>query len=371
MKADNFRHPQTTHTQPTNLVLFGLVITLVVFGLNILLASSSFMAREQFSDPYFFLKKQVIAAFLGFLGLLAMTQINPEKYRQWVWPIYGIAVLMLVLVFVPGIGRRAGGANRWIVLGGLSVQPSDFAKLALILVLARIYSQAKEVDLRLSLMTLTIISIPVLLIAIEQDLGTAIHLTLVASALLFFTRYPLTMQLGAFGAAVAAVTFIIIKTPWRLERIKAFLDPWGSRYDSGFQLVASMKAFLAGGLTGKGLGEELVRHHLQERHTDFILAIVAEDLGALGVIAILMVYFVIAGYGIVLASRLKDDFMRLMATGILLSLIIQVIINSGVTMGLLPTKGINLPLVSNGGTSLLVYLVMCGMCLSALRREQA
>jgi len=113
-----------------------------------------------------------------------------------------------------------------------------------------------------------------------------------------------------------------------------------------------------------------VRHHLQERHTDFILAIVAEDLGAIGVILLLGTYFVIATYGLILASRLKDDFMRLMATGFLLCLILQVIINSAVTMGLMPTKGINLPLVSNGGTSLLVYLVMCGMMLSALRREQ-
>lgn len=329
------------------------------------------MAREQFSDPYFFLKKQAFAAFIGFLGMLAMTQFDPDKYRHLVWPVYAVTCLLLLLVFVPGIGKRAGGANRWIVIAGLSVQPSDFAKIAVVLVLARIYSQAKEVDFRLSVTTLGIIALPAFLIGIEQDLGTAVHLILVASTLLFFTRYPLTMQFGALVAVIAAVSYIIVKTPFRLTRIKAFLDPWESRFDAGFQLVASMKAFLAGGLTGKGLGEELVRHHLQERHTDFILAIVAEDLGALGVIALLLAYFVIALYGLVLASRLRDDFMRLMATGFLLSLIIQVVINSGVTMGLLPTKGINLPLVSNGGTSLVVYLVMCGMLLSALRREQS
>lgn len=369
---------QSSLVNPTDLILFGLIIALVAFGLNILLASSSFMAREQFSDPYFFLKKQAFAAFLGFLGMLAMTQIDPDRYRHLVWPIYAISVFLLILVFVPGIGRRAGGASRWIVVGGLSVQPSDFAKVALVLALARIYSQApfdaaqgrREVDLKLSMMTLLIIAVPAFLIAIEQDLGTAIHLVLVASTLLFFTRYPLTMQFAALVSGVAVVTYVIIKTPFRLGRIKAFLDPWESRYDAGFQLVASMKAFLAGGISGRGLGEELVRHHLQERHTDFILAIVAEDLGAIGVIFLLGTYFVIATYGLILASRLKDDFMRLMATGFLLCLILQVIINSAVTMGLMPTKGINLPLVSNGGTSLLVYLVMCGMMLSALRREQ-
>lgn len=374
--AGSQRHSSLVN--PTDLILFGLIIALVAFGLNILLASSSFMAREQFSDPYFFLKKQAFAAFLGFLGMLAMTQIDPDRYRHLVWPIYAISVLLLILVFVPGIGRRAGGASRWIVVGGLSVQPSDFAKVALVLALARIYSQApfdaaqgrREVDLKLSLMTLFIIAVPAFLIAIEQDLGTAIHLVLMASTLLFFTRYPLTMQLAALVSGVAVVAYVIIKTPFRLGRIKAFLDPWESRYDAGFQLVASMKAFLAGGITGRGLGEELVRHHLQERHTDFILAIVAEDLGAIGVIFLLGAYFVIATYGLILASRLKDDFMRLMATGFLLCLILQVIINSAVTMGLMPTKGINLPLVSNGGTSLLVYLVMCGMMLSALRREQ-
>jgi cell division protein FtsW len=356
---------------PTDLFLFTAIIALVAFGLNILLASSSFMAREQFSDPYFFLKKQAFAAFIGFLAMLAMTQIDPEKYRHLIWPAYAATIVLLLLVFVPGIGKRSGGANRWIVIGGLSIQPSDFAKLALVLVLARIYSQAKEVDFRLSVTTLAIIALPAFLIGIEQDLGTAVHLVLVAGALLFFTRYPLSMQFLALVVVIAAVSYVILKTPFRLTRIKAFLDPWESRFDTGFQLVASMKAFLAGGLTGKGFGEELVRHHLQERHTDFILAIVAEDFGAVGVIILLSVYFFIAVYGLVQAARLRDDFLRLIATGVLLSLILQVIINSGVTMGLLPTKGINLPLVSNGGTSLVVYLVMCGMMLSALRREQS
>ncbi len=373
MRPDRVPFPAARHSSqinPTDLFLFGLIIALVVFGLNILLASSSFMAREQFSDPYFFLKKQAFAAFIGFLGMIAMTQIDLEKFRHWVWPLYAATLVLLVLVFVPGIGRRAGGANRWIVIAGLSIQPSDFAKIALILIIARVYSQSTEVDLRLSLTTLGLIIAPAFLIAIEQDLGTAIHLILLALSLLFFTRYPLTMQFAALAAAIAAVAYVILKTPFRLGRIKAFLDPWEARYDAGFQLVASMKAFLAGGLTGRGLGEELVRHHLQERHTDFILAIVAEDLGSIGVILLIGTYFAIGIYGLVLASRLRDDFMRLIATGILLSLIIQVVINSGVTMGLLPTKGINLPLVSNGGTSLVVYLVMCGMLLSALRREQ-
>lgn len=360
-----------TGVNPTNLVLFVVVMALVVFGLNVLLASSSFMAREQFSDPYFFLKKQSFAAFLGFLSLLAMTQIDPDKYRSYVWPFYILTCVLLILVFVPGIGRRAGGANRWIAMGGFSMQPSDFAKVAIVLMIARIYSQAQEVDFKLSVTTLGIILVPTFLIGIEQDLGTAVHLLLLASVLLFFTRYPLTMQFFALISAVVAVSYIIVKTPFRLVRIKAFLDPWEARYDTGFQLVASMKSFLAGGLWGKGLGEELVRHHLQERHTDFILAIVAEDLGAVGVILLVGTYFFIAGYGIVLAARLRDDFMRLLATGLLLSLIIQVAMNAAVTMGLLPTKGINLPLVSNGGTSLVVYLTMCGMVLSALRREQA
>lgn len=354
----------------TDLFLFTAIILLVAFGLNILLASSSFMAREQFSDPYFFLKKQAFAAFIGFLGMLAMTQIDPEKYRHLVWPAYALTLVLLVLVFVPGIGRRAGGANRWIFVGGLSVQPSDFAKVSVVLVLARIYAQTKQVDFRLGITTLLIIALPAFLIGIEQDLGTAIHLVLVAGALLFFTRFPLTMQFGALMAVLGAVGYVIVKTPFRLTRIRAFLDPWESRFDAGFQLVASMKAFLAGGLTGKGFGEELVRHHLQERHTDFILAIVAEDFGAVGVIALLSAYFFIATYGLVQAARLRDDFMRLIATGLLLSLILQVIINSAVTMGLLPTKGINLPLVSNGGTSLVVHLVMCGMLLGALRKER-
>lgn len=362
--------PLATFHYPTNLLLFTLVLVLVTFGLNILLASSSFMAREQFNDPYFFLKKQVVAAGIGFLALLALTQTPPRHYRSWAWPLYFLTLILLLLVFVPGIGRRAGGASRWLAIAGISLQPSDFAKVAVVLVLARIYAQAERVDLRLIGITLAVIALPVFLIAIEEDLGTAVHLLFVAGALLFFTRYPLSLQFLSLTVALAIFVYAIIKTPFRMTRIKAFLDPWESRFDAGFQLVASMKAFLAGGLTGKGFGAELIRHHLQERHTDFILAIVAEDFGAIGVIALLLIYFTIAIYGLVLAARLRDDFSRLIATGFLLSIILQVIINSGVTMGLLPTKGINLPLVSGGGTSLVVHLVMFGMVLSALRTER-
>ena len=329
------------------------------------------MARLQYGDAYFFLKKQLIAAMIGYMALLIFTQIDPRTYRQWIWPFYFICLVLLVMVFVPGIGKKAGGASRWIQIGGYSLQPSDLVKLSLILVLARIYADREsetQIDAKLILISLGVMILPVLLIAVEEDLGTAIHLVLTCGALLLFTRFPLKIHAIGFFVFLAGIIYMIKSTPFRLERLKAFLDPWEYRFDSAFQLVASMKSFLTGGFWGKGLGEGLRRHNLQERHTDFIVAVVAEDLGALGVIVLFAAYFSFAIYGLIILSKIRDDFTRLVGTGIVISLIFQVFINAAVAMGLLPTKGINLPLVSNGGTSLVVYMAMCGIFLSACRR---
>lgn len=375
MKSDkrNYYEPaffEKAKLYRSNLILFSLVLVLTAFGLNTLLSASSFLASEQMNDSMFFLKRQLIYAGLGLILLVTFSQVDYSFWKKMAWPIYVFSLILLALVYFPPLGKKAGGAWRWLAIGPFSIQPSDIARLAVILLLARLSSQVEKYRLSLILLFAVIVAAPVLLIAFEQDLSTAMHLLVTAGVFLFFTSFPLWVHGLAFLVAVPFGVTMIILEPFRLERIKAVLDPWKYRFDSAYQLVASFKSFLSGGLWGKGLGEGLNRHNLQARHTDFILAIVAEDLGFIGIVVLLTLIFALAIYVLVIMMQTEDDFARYLGTGIILTFIIQVGMNAMVTMGLIPTTGIGLPLFSYGGTSLIIYLAMFGMLLS-LTRERA
>ncbi len=356
-------------TYRSNLILFALVLVMLAFGLITLLSGSAFLAREMTGNSFFYFNKQILYAILG-IGLMFV--FSQTDYRIWIkaaWPIYIISLILLVLVYIPPIGKKAGGAWRWISLGPISLQPSDLARFAVVLVISRLASGYREYPFSRIALIGSIVITPVLLILFEQDLSTALHIFILAGFLLLFTPFPLFVHASFFTLAIPAVALMIYLEPFRLERIKAVVDPWKFRFDSAYQLVASMKSFLSGGMWGKGLGEGLNRHNLQARHTDFILAIAAEDTGFAGTLLLLTVMFAFALYGLFLISQQEDDFPRLLGTGIVLSFITQVILNAAVVMGLVPTTGIGLPLFSYGGTSLLVYLSMFGIFLSTTRER--
>ncbi|MCS6984265.1 MAG: FtsW/RodA/SpoVE family cell cycle protein [Leptospiraceae bacterium] len=353
----------------SNLLIFSLVIFLTLFGLNVLLAASNFLARQEYGDPYFFIKRQALYAFLGFLSLLFCSQLPYTFWEKWAWPFYGLSLVLLLLVFVPPLGKKAGGAHRWLNFGFFSIQPSDIARFCLILLIARLYARWERPGLAHVALTVTLVFFPVLLIALEPDLSTALHLLLCAGLLLFLTSFPWYMHLLFLLLSLPVVYYFIFYTPFRLERLKAFLDPWTYRYEGAYQLVASFKSFAAGGFWGKGLGEGLRRHNLQARHTDFILSIVAEDMGFLGIVLLLIIYFGLATYGLYLMSKIEKPFARLLGSGVLIIFFTQFSMHVAVTMGLLPTTGISLPLLSYGGTSLVMYMSMFGILLNITRLE--
>lgn len=354
-------------TDHVNRILFILICIIVAFGLNILLASTSFLARQEYGDPYFYLKKQVIFASIGLLAMIVVSQVSWFFWREIAWPLYFFSILLLVLVFIPGIGHKAGGAWRWIHIGGISLQPSDIARFATILVIARLYADKEYASATTIFITLGVTALPGLLIAVEQDLGTALHLIFASGILLMLTRFPFKVHGLIFFISFPLLYTSIFNVSYRLERLKAFLDPWKYRYEAAYQLVASLRSFLAGGVWGNGLGEGLRRHNLQARHTDFIMAIVAEDMGLVGVFLVLTLFFGTTIYGFIIISRIQEEFPRLLGSGILIVFILQAIINISVTMGVIPTTGINLPLFSYGGTSLITYLIMFGIVLNISR----
>ena len=347
----------------TSLFLFISIIILLTFGLMLLFASSAFIALKQHGDAYYYLKKQIISIVVGIFLLLFTSQVFYRKWLDWALPLYFLAIILLCLIFVQGLGKEAGGARRWLQLG-FSFQPSDFAKFATILAVCRIYQDTQSKVWLKGFSALILIIIPSMLINIEPDFGASFHLLVSTCVLLFFTNFPGIILIILSICSAPVIYYNIIQVPWRLSRLRAFLDPWQYRFEEGFQLIASYKSFLAGGWFGEGFGRNLARYNLQARHTDFIFAVAGEDIGFIGLFCLCLLYFFITIYTILLIKDTPDNFARLLALGILILFITQAILNMSVNMGILPTKGINLPLVSYGGSSITLYLAIFGIILN-------
>lgn len=353
-----------------NLFLAALVLLLTAIGLNILLSASAMVSIKSGGTPYQYFLRQSLYALIGIIMLTITSQVPYVFWKKIAWPLYAFSLFLLVLVFIPPFSRSAGGASRWLSIAGVSVQPSDLARFATMLVLARIYADKQEISSTLVVMTFVILSVSALLIFKEPDFSTAAHLAMSALAFLFFTNFSMRIILGIMGAFLPLAVYAVLYEPFRLERIRAWLNPERYRYEEGYQIIASYRSFLSGGWKGSGFGEELERHRLVARHTDFIFARVAEDLGMLGVSLVLTLYFAVAFYGFYLVLQVKDDFARLLGTAILLLFILQAAFNFAVTMNLLPTTGINLPLFSAGGSSLITFLLMFGILLNITRYRE-
>lgn len=347
-----------------------LVSTLVLVGTGIVMvySASAIMALDRFNDEYFFLKKQVLFALLGILVMVVVTRINHQFYRKIVYVILGISFVSLIVVLLPGIGTKVGGSTRWLKIGGFSIQPSEFAKLALIIYLA--YSLAKkEKDIkRFSIGIfphLIITGIMLSLIIKQPDMGTAVCIGLVVFILLFAAGIRLSHLSLTFLLAAPVVYFLIANIGYRRQRILAYLNPWEYPTDSGFQLIQSWYAFGSGGILGQGLGDGKQKlFFLPEPHTDFVFSVIGEELGLIGVLLVLLVFFIFVYRGIRIAIRASDLFSTYLALGITTLVGLQATIHMGVTMGLLPTKGIPLPFISYGGSSLLTNLIGLGILLN-------
>jgi len=352
-------------------VLTIIVSILVFFGLIILLASTSFMGMVSYGDTFYFVKKQSLYLLTGITVLIFVSQVDYKIWYKFAWPFYLFTIFLLLAIYIPGVGKEAGGARRWIVAGAFSLQPSDLARLGVVILLARLFSNRKDSSGKIYYLLAAIISgIPALIIGMQPDFGTAIHLILVTLLIMVLAGMPFYYIGGLFVFLLPFFKTLVLDVPYRWSRIRAFLDPYEYRYEAAYQLVASYKAFLAGGIWGKGLGEGLRRHNLQARHTDFILAVIAEDIGFWGVVLTLILFFSMGVYVLYNLKKISDTFSLFLGTGIILLFMLQAIINIAVSMGLMPVTGINLPLISYGGTSLVTYMLMFGIVLNILKNDQ-
>ncbi|MBE3551127.1 MAG: Cell division protein FtsW [Brockia lithotrophica] len=360
----------TAGENPVDLVLLGAALALVVFGLLAVTSAGSAVGARDFGDPWYYGKRQAIFAALGLGAMAVFARTDYRVFRRYVPALTGIALLALVLVLVPGIGDVRGGARSWIGFGAFSVQPAEFAKFALIWTYAHLLDRHPDLVRNGSKAALAFgfLALVFALILLEPDLGTGT--VLAASVLALFYVAGLSHRVLAVLGALGVVLFglLILAEPYRMRRITAFLDPWQDPLGAGYQTIQSLMAVGPGGVFGVGFGMSRQKFlYLPEPYNDFIFAIVAEELGFLGATALLTLFFVYLWRGVRAALRAPDAFGFYLATGFTSLVFVQVFINVGVVLGLLPVTGITLPFLSAGGSSLGITLAGTGVLLSVSR----
>ncbi len=348
-------------------ILFGAVVVLVLFGALMVFSASAVMAEQRYGSSYYFLVRQLIWALLGFSVMMAAMHFNYRRLGQptVIFPALGLQFLLLVAVL---FASSTNNAHRWLHLGAVSIQPSEFSKLVVAAFLAFFLSQRRVAvdDVRHTLLPIGLVSgASVALIMCEPDLGTSLALVLIVASMLFAAG--LRWVYFAYGAAAALplLYFAIFHVGYRQRRVLAFLDPYSDPLGKGFQIIQSFIAVGTGGIDGVGLmdGKQKL-FFLPEPHTDFIFAVVGEELGFIGGIFVLGLFALILWRGLRAAARTTDEFGRLLAIGLTVMIVGQALVNISVVLGLMPTKGIPLPLISYGGSSLMVNLAAVGVLLN-------
>jgi cell division protein FtsW len=353
--------------------LFTVTLLLIFIGLVMVFSASAVMAKERYGSGYFFLLRQLGWAAAGILAMVLAMKIDYRRYKHpaVVFSLLGATTLLLISVFFLD---RAHHTHRWFHLGPLSFQPSEMAKPALILFLA-FFLESRTKSMKDWRNTVLPAAVPTLvfiaLIVFQPDLGTAIACAAITGCVLFVAGLDLRYLGYAFLASLLPLYFLIFHVAYRRARILAFLDPYSDPQGRGFHIIQSLIAVSTGGITGVGLMEGKQKlFYLPEPHTDFIFAVTAEELGLVGALVIVLLFAIFLWRGVRTALRTQDMFGRFLAVGITSMIVVQAFINISVVLGLMPTKGIPLPLVSYGGSSLLVTLACIGVLLNISKQAE-
>jgi len=367
-----FRNSDSNHI---DLLLLGTVLALTTVGFIMVFSASAVLAQQRYGDNLFFFKRQLIYGLFGIFMMFLMSKIDYRRLRPLAYPLLFASVFLLVLVYTPGIGFKVGGARRWIHLGPITFQPSEFTKLSLIIYMAYYFSKKKDTIKQFKKGLLPVLLITGLLIALiypQPDFGNAMFLTLLLITFLFIAGARF-IHLGILGAsALPFALFAVFHAGYRYRRLIAFLDPWKDPRSTGFQIIQSFLSLGSGQLFGRGLGNGQQKlFFLPAPHTDFIFSVIGEELGFIGVVIIILLFMILLLRGFRIAYLAQSPFASYLALGITLMIGLQTVINLGVVMGLLPTKGIPLPLISYGGSCLLITLMGVGILLNISKRLDA
>lgn len=352
-------------------ILMIVTFTLLALGLIMVYSASAVWANYKFNDSFFFAKRQLLFAGLGFAAMFLMMNIDYWSWRKWAKPILLICFLLLLVVLIPGVGMERNGSRSWIGVGAFSIQPSEFIKIALISFLAKFLSENQKhiTTVKKGLLpSLALVFFAFGLIMLQPDLGTGTVMAGTCVVMLFIAgaRISHFVFLGLMG--LAGFVALIMSAPYRMARITSFLDPWQDPLNSGFQIIQSLYAIGPGGLFGLGLGQSRQKFfYLPEPQTDFIFAVLSEELGFIGGSFVILLFALLLWRGIKIALGAPDLYGSFLAVGIISMIAIQVMINIGVVTGLMPVTGITLPFLSYGGSSLTIMLMAVGVLLNISR----
>ena len=348
-------------------LLLIVVLALVGIGIVMVYSTSAILAGERFQDPYYFLKRQALYAGIGFCLMILMLFFPYQTLNRFAYPLLILSILALIAVLIPGIGVRAGGSMRWLRIFSFTIQPSELAKLGLVIFLAYFLTKKEEKIRSFSfgfLPTILISGLVIALVLKEPDFGTAFFLMVMVFLLLFLGGTRVIYIAGAVLLAIPVAYYFLTSAAYRYKRLMSFVRPWDDPTGTSFQIIQSFLSFGSGGLFGLGLGEGRQKlYFLPAPHTDFIFSIIGEEMGLVGTMVVVLLFFIFTLRGMQIGYSLGDRFASYLALGLTLMISLQAVINMGVVLGLLPTKGLTLPFISYGGTSLITNLVGVGILL--------
>lgn len=350
--------------------LIATILGLIIIGLMMVASSSVMVSTKYFHQPFHFLVRQACYLCAGLGVALIVIRTDSSVWERISMPMLMVCLLMLLLVLVPGIGRIVNGSRRWLAFGPIGVQVSELAKLTMIFYLAGyLVRQKKAVSDSIFgfIKPMVVLGVVSFLLLLEPDFGATVVISGTVMAMLFLAGVKLRYYIGLMIAVITALACLAISSPYRVARLTAFLDPWADQYNSGYQLTQSLIAFGRGGWFGLGLGESIQKLlYLPEAHTDFLFAVLAEEFGLVGILVVMALYSILVYKGLSIAYSAHNQerlFASYTAYGLTFWLALQAAINMGVNAGLLPTKGLTLPLLSYGGASMVINCVVLALLL--------
>ena len=361
--------------QRPDIILLVITLILVAVGTAMIYSSSSILAMERFKDAEYFLKKQILFVALG-LGLMVfLIKFDYHRLKQWAYPGIAVSIILLLLIFIPHLGIRAGGARRWLNLVFFSFQVTELVKVCLVLFLAHYLTRKVNCIAKFSrgvLIPMLVTLIVIGLVALEPDFGTSVLMALLMMLMLYLSGTRLTHLASLTAVMIPIGVWLVLHKAYRLDRLKIFLNPWSDPGNKGFQIIQSLLSFGSGGTFGVGIGDGMQKlFYLPEPHTDFILSVLAEESGFLGVATVILLFGLLVVRGFFISFRAPDLFGTLLAAGLTMVIALEVFINIAGVMGLIPLKGLTLPFLSYGGSSLVMSLVAVGILLNISSHEQS
>lgn len=377
--ASRRRHPTAKPVRPprrskTFVGLLGIITTLNLLGMVMVLSASSVTALDTYGSTWYIAMRQGLWLLAGVVMCILVMRVDYHRWRRLAVPALAASVLLLLLVLVPGVGMNVNGASRWLGYGPFSLQPSELAKLTVLLFVADLLARraAWMHDLQLTLVPVTVVFGGVAaLLMLQPNLGTTLVLGSIVLAALYVAGTPI-LPLGALGVVGGLMAAgLALAAPYRRERVLAFLDPWKDYQDTGYQNIQSLVGIASGGITGTGLGQSRAKWgFLPYAHTDFIFAIIGEELGLIGALIVVALFVALCILGARAAVLAPDRFGMLIAAGVTVWFGVQAFVNIGAVIGILPITGVPLPFVSYGGSSLVFSMVAAGLLLNVARQAQ-